>query len=170
MLCLQAKNYPSVWRDLARYNACVVHLIRQNVLDIFISDTVRKAVGKAHCNATDVHTCRARITLPVASLLPSLTKLEDLQAQWSHFLLTSQITFHTVFYESLHNANTSAARKTFSQLLRFLNPQSVPGVDASNPFPHSVYVKIGASQRDTLRNFDEVQAALAGTRFESYVH
>ncbi len=146
----------------------VVHLIRKNLLDVVISSALAKATGFYH-RPTDgrppipwapAAPAEDRITLDPADVLRQLTELARRRDRYRRWLsLTLTPTCETE-YEEL-TADPSA----FGRILAFLG---IPADDWSKLTSGLKKVR-SKPQSSVVENFEELQARLTGSGFESFL-
>lgn len=151
----QLRRYPEILPYLLRNRVRVVHLVRENHLDVLISYAVKREIGRAHVLAADDRPRATTVDLPASSLLRRMWWLQ-LKHDTARRLLGSSGLLHLeVSYEELVR---DPGR--FADILAFVGVSTV----GEQPRSHILKTRQGG-QRDVIANYDEVARALGGTRF-----
>jgi hypothetical protein len=151
----QLRRYPEILPYLLRKRVRVVHLVRENHLDVLISFAVKREIGRAHVLAGQDRPRDTPVDLPVRSLLRRMRWLQLKHDTARRMLRASRLSHLEVTYEGLVR---DPGR--FDDILDFL------GVATGSEQPHSNILKTRVGeQKDVIANYDEVVRALTGTRF-----
>jgi LPS sulfotransferase NodH len=153
-----ARHFPEVVAYLAARRFRVIHLIRQNQLDVMISrENVYQNLKKWYVREGDnLKIDTLRVFLPVDDLAGALAKKYRTIEQARRFLRLARLPHIELDYETL-----KANRSEFERVWDFLGVASPP------EGPVSSLRKIRTqSHREILQNYAEVQSALAGTAYE----
>ncbi len=151
----QLRRYPEILPYLLRKRVRVVHLVRENHLDVLISFALKREIGKAHVLDAKDRPRETAVELPVAALPRTLRWLEFKHSSARLLLRASHLPHLAVTYEELGCDPTG-----FEDILRFL------GVSDGGGEPRSSILKTRlGGQRDVVANYDEVAETLATTRF-----
>lgn len=153
----QLRRYPEILAYLLRNRVRVVHLVRENHLDVLISFAVKREIGKAHVLAGQDRPPDPAVDLPVRSLLRRMRWLQFKHDTARQMLRASGLSHLEVTYEGLVR---DPGR--FDDILDFL------GVATASERPHSNIQKTRlGGQKDVIANYDQVVRALGRTRFAS---
>jgi hypothetical protein len=155
----EARPYPELFLYLRSRRVRVLHLRRENLLDIAVSQmgtTIR-----AHVHAWHPHQREdLRIPVDTSVLIPWLVRLERERKVAGLLLRLSGLAVHDITYESLMQSDAA-----LDGALAFLG---LP--DAAAAGLHCGMLKLAPlSHRAGLANFDEVARLLAGTRFYRFL-
>lgn len=153
------RPYPEILVYLRRRSVRVLHLIRENVLDIFLSREARAKRSAAHARSpADLEEVSVRVD--TATLISHLTRLR-LEQKVARRLLAA---LHLQAYEFSYEA-ALVDDAILSNALAFVG---IPGVLGGSLPP--VMLKLAPlSHREGIANFDDVARTLAGTRFAGLV-
>lgn len=148
--------YPELLAYLAARRVRVIHVVRENLLDIVISRQAALAQGVYHVWG-DKPVGPVRVTLDTAHLLGQLRALALQQRVARRLLPLSGIRVRQVGYEELVQAPQG-----FARLLEFL------GVDGSAPLQLQSTLRkvVRESHTGVIVNYEAVAGVLGGTRFE----
>jgi LPS sulfotransferase NodH len=132
----------------------IIHLIRRNVLDIMLSKEAAAARGALHAHSADA-VATVRVRLPTENLLERITshdrQVEQVRARFARLRLPCR----EVFYEELVRDEAE-----FGSLFDFL------GAEAPADGLSSALQKLNpTSHAGLIENYDEVRAALEGTKY-----
>ncbi len=158
--------YDQLWHNpwvlvaIVRHRVRVIHLVRTNLLDIFLSEETAEARQRYHAWGGDVVDTPA-VTLDSRKLTDRLKSLEY-RVRLARCLLTLlPISHMEVSYEHL-----MADPSLVTDIAAFLNV----GIQADTPPFASRFTKLNASPKhDLITNYDEVERTLTGTRFERFL-
>jgi LPS sulfotransferase NodH len=151
----QLRSYPEILVYLLRKRVPVVHLVRENHLDVLISFALKREIGKAHMLDAKDRPRDMAVELPTASLLRQVRWLQFKHDAARHLLKASLLRHLEVTYEELVRDPSR-----FEDILAFL------GVSTTGEEPHSHILKTRVGgQRDVVSNYEEVERVLANTRF-----
>lgn len=149
----QASTELGVVAYLQVHRVPVVHLIRGNYLDAILSEETSAARGVFHVEA-GAKLSALQIDLDPCTLVDRLDEREAAVRGAAEFLRRAGMPYHEVLYEDL-----LADPRALKPVLAFLGVrEDVPlksGLSKINPTDH----------RQLLRNYDEIKATLAGSRF-----
>ena len=154
-----ARWYPELLIYLRSREIRVIHLVRRNVLDLYLS-----RVGMFQRRATHAWSAGEReemmVEVDVAELRSRLAQLERQRRIAGITLRAARIGVHDVVYEDLLADDVS-----LEAVMRFAGVEDLGGRDLSArmqklaPYSH----------RAGIANFDAVAAELRGTRYESFL-
>lgn len=150
---------PEIWPFVMRRRISVVHLVRQNALDVIISREMRRATQVTHRVAGDDARPQLQLMLDPDWLLGRLRTLQRHVRLARTLLSTTGVRHLELHYEALKQD-----AGMFTAVADFL------GVDAPPQLPQSRLTRLVRSgYRDTLANYDEIAAALAGSEFAIFL-
>jgi LPS sulfotransferase NodH len=153
----QLRSYPEILVHLLRRRVRVVHLVRENHLDVLISFALKREIGKAHMLDAKDRPQEPSVELPTASLLRQIRWLQLKHDAARHLLRASRLRHLEVTYEQLVRDPSR-----YEEILAFLGVSTT----GETPRSHILKTRVGG-QRDVVSNYDEVARVLAGTRFAS---
>lgn len=149
--------------DMVR-NYSVIHLVRKNVLRMYISDMLAARITSSHCYAGG--DCKnfsgVKIKLRTSTLVKTLEAREETQERNRRYIRERNMKHIEISYEDL----SADPVKIISECLDFLRCSHLrPEQYVTN------LVKRGASDlREEIENFDELVQTLKGTRFEHMIY
>lgn len=151
-------HYPEILVKLIQDQYKIIHLNRENHLDIFISSVNSKKHALAH---TKTQVQLEAVTLEPAALLKSLKSLEMKKKLAQNFLLPClplpklEISYHSL----CTNKN-----QVLNSITDFL------GVEECYESFQSDHQKINkGSYRDKIANYDEIEKVLTGTKYAHFL-
>ena len=151
----QLRSYPEILPYLMRRRIRVVHLVRRNHLDVLVSFAIKRQIDQAHILADQDLPTDILVDIPSDSLMQDIKKLHFRHDAARKLLKLCRMRHIEVAYEDL-----AAHPARFANILAFLE---IP-VAASLPRSNILKTRVG-SQREVIRNYDEVQRVLEGSRF-----
>ncbi len=142
-------------------NYKIIHLVRQNYLDIILSRTNAWGKGKKGIVLTREKVEIEPVYLEPQSLLKEIYEIEFKQKVFKNIINFLPNPAMLVTYESLLKERD----KILDSISTFLRVEN-SGITYSSP-----YVKISqGTYKDKIANYEEVKKALSGTIFESLLH
>jgi len=153
----QSRTFPEVIAYCAFRRIRILHLVRQNILDVIISDEVARATGLSHQAGENRES--SMVYLDPGTLVPRLRARDRSvkQARWALRLSTCRCL--EVVYEKLIG---DAAE--FTRIAKFL------GIDADLASARSQLSKRGREEHsNAIINYDEIRRLLSDTRFADMV-
>lgn len=132
----------------------VIHLIRRNVIDILLSKETAAARGALHAHSGDA-VATVRVRLPTENLLERITSHERHVEQVRARFVGLRLPYLEVFYEDLVRKSAE-----FDSLFDFLGTEP-----PANRLSSALQKLNPTSQEGMIENYDEVRAALEGTRY-----
>jgi LPS sulfotransferase NodH len=137
----------------------IVHLVRQNYLDVVVSEELARHAGTSHSTSLG-SVPLPRVRLDPASLLRRIRRLET-NDQWMRLLVRCLACEHIeVAYEELLHDD----RQQLNRILTFLQLGSMRDQVAST------LVKRGARSHEyAIINYAEIKELLAGTRYRRFL-
>jgi hypothetical protein len=155
LMYAQLGSYPEILAYLIRYRIRVVHLVRQNHLDVLISYAVKAQLGKAHLLSGQSAPDEVRVDLDPNSLVRQIARLRKKQNLARKLLTWCKLPQMEIAYEDLLRDQAN-----FGQILNFLS------IDPQEQKTQSTVVKIRrGGHRDVIKNYEEVKHVLAGSKF-----
>jgi hypothetical protein len=148
-------RYPEILAYLRTRSVRVLHQIRTNVLDLFLSREALPRRSVAHAwSPAELETIRVQVD--TRRLIPRLARLRRDQILASRLLAALRLQVYEFSYEA-----ALANDVILSEALAFVGIHHAAGIDLS-----PVMLKLAPlSHREGISNFEEVERTLAGTRF-----
>lgn len=155
----QLRNKPSILMKLVSSNYKIMHLIRENYLDSILSLEIARRSGIYHAGSkVDIE----KINLEPTWLLKKLSKRDRNTKLMRTLLSVLPNPVLTITYENLFLDKES----TLLSILRFLE---IKNISLEFSF-QSYHTKINEkSYRETISNYEDVEAALEGTKFYDFL-
>jgi hypothetical protein len=148
-------RYPEILLYLRAHSVRVLHLIRANVLDLFLSREALPRRSAAHA-WSPAELEPVRVPVDAARLASALARLRRDQAIARRVLAALRLPVYEFSYEA-----ALADDAILSEALTFVGIHHAEGIDLS-----ATMLKLAPlSHREGIANFEEVEQALAGTRF-----
>jgi LPS sulfotransferase NodH len=166
----QIPRSPEVLLHAAATRTRIVHLVRRNLLDTVISAKLALRSGIFHQSTDDrprippwapAKPRASTITIEPRELMSELQRLTRERRRMRAWLRLTRTPFIEVEYETL-----ALGPDGFGEVLDFLR---LPGRDA-NRLNSSLKKLRRAPREAVVENLDEIEATLAGTRFEQLLH
>lgn len=155
LMYAQLGAYPEILAYMIRHRIRVVHLVRQNHLDVLISYAVKAHIGKAHLLSGQSAPDEVRVNLDPNSLVWRIVRLQKKQNLARKLLTWCKLPHIEIAYEDLLRDQAQ-----FGPILNFLS------IDPQEGKIESTVVKIrNGGHRDVIRNYDEVKNVLASSQF-----
>jgi LPS sulfotransferase NodH len=151
----QLKAYPEILPFLVRKRIDVVHLVRRNHLNVLISLALKREIGRAHVFSETQRPDNVAVELDTRLLVREIRRLQAKQDVGRRILRLARLRHIEVAYEDLV---TDAA--PFNQILDFLR---IPH-GGSLPESNILRTRVG-TQKDVLRNYDEVRRTLVASPY-----
>lgn len=152
--------YPEVWAYMVWRRLPVIHLVRQNHLNVVISTEMSRMTKVLHRTAVEANVETPQLTLNPERLIQQMRKLQRNinLAQWLlRFLRLPHI---EIIYEDLVHDPAN-----FAPVWHFL------GINQSDqPIQSSLTKLVRGSHAEIIDNYDEVKAALSQTEFASLLN
>ena len=147
--------YPEILAYLIKHRVRVVHLVRQNHLDVMVSFAVKAQLGRAHLLSGQAAPDDIRVELDTDTLIEQLEWLRRKQNIARKLLIWCRLPHLEVTYEGLLRDQGH-----FRQIRDFLS------IGSDEQLARSNVVKIRkGGQRDVIRNYNEVREALVNSKF-----
>ena len=147
--------YPEILAYLLKHRVRVIHLMRQNHLDVMLSYAVKAKLGQSHLLAGQSAPDELRVQLDTRTLLRKLAWLQEQQNIARRLMKFFGLPHVEVIYEDLVRNHT-----LFLRIADFLS------INAEQQIPKSALTKIRKEgHRDVIRNYDEVKEVLVNSKF-----
>jgi LPS sulfotransferase NodH len=147
--------YPEILGYLLKHRVRVIHLMRQNHLDVMLSYAVKAKLGQSHLLAGQSAPDELRVQLDTRTLVRKLAWLQEQQNIARRLLKFFGLPHVEVIYEDLVRNHT-----LFLRIAEFLS------INAAQQIPKSALTKIRKEgHRDVIRNYDEVKEVLVNSKF-----
>ena len=151
----QLGHFPEILFYLMRHRVRVIHLIRQNQLDVLVSAVIKANIGRAHILSGQAAPDKIKIALQTEDLVQQLEQLRRRQSIARKLLVWCKLPHIEVIYENLVRD-----KNQFQAIWNFLS------IDPGNHAGQANIVKTRrGGYRDVIVNYDEVKEALANTSF-----
>jgi LPS sulfotransferase NodH len=147
--------YPEIMAYFMRHRMRVVHLVRQNHLDVLLSDAVKAKIGRAHVLSGQSAPEDIRVKVDTENLIKQLEWLQRKQDVARKLLSWCRLPYVEVAYEDLHRDPAH-----FRLIWDFLS------IKSNEQMPQSTLIKIRrGGHRDVISNYDQIKELLAASRF-----
>jgi len=147
------RGFPSVVPYIRENKIRVIHVVRENVFDTYLSRITMKARGFAHSTRDAVQQVRVRV--PVDSLVGELGNIEQANEQWARNF-QQDVSCLRVSYEDFVTDRAAQMDKVAG----FLD------VDQSIALQSNLKKLNTGRLSDIVENIEEVKRCLEGTAFE----
>lgn len=155
LMYAQLARYPEILAYFIRHRTNVVHLVRQNHLDVEISYAVKAKIGRAHLLSGQPSPQAMHVELETQNLVARLERLQQKQQIARKILSWSKLPHLEVAYEDLLRDQAH-----FRIIWDFLS------IEPQQAIPEAKLVKIRrGEQHETITNYDEVKNLLAYTKY-----
>lgn len=155
LMYTQLAKHPEIWLYNLAKRVSIIHLIRQNHLDVIISREMRKATKTTHRVIGAEEIRPAQVTLNPHNLVKQMKGLQRNINMASRLIKLSGDHALEIYYEDLVQGPAG-----FTPVWQFLQIGS-PGSE-----PQSQLVKLVQSgYQDSIANYDQVKQTLRGTEF-----
>jgi LPS sulfotransferase NodH len=153
---IRPADFPEVWAFVVWHRLPVLHLVRRNHLDVYISSEIRDATGAVHSLVGEPEPTTVQIEPNTADLLRALRRSRR-NIQIARLLLgVSPVRHLEIHYEDLLQD-----RRSLEAACDFLH------LALESPLSGSRLRKlVMGSHRQVIKNYAEVSNALQGTEFE----
>ncbi len=155
LMYTQLAKHPEIWLYILIKKISIIHLIRQNHLDVIISREMRKVTKTTHRVAGAQESKPAKVTLDSANLVRQLRSLQrniNLARWW---IRLSKVRSMEIYYEDLVRDPSS-----FGMLGKFLQ------IKDQEVQPQSKLVKlVRGNYEQSIANYDEVKCILQDSEF-----
>jgi len=147
------RSFPSVVPYIRENKVRVIHVVRKNVFDTYLSRVTMKVRGFAHSTKDSVQQVRVRI--PVDSLVGELENIEQANEQWAMYF-QQDVPCLRISYEDFVTDRATQMDKVAG----FLD------VDQSIALQSNLKKLNTGRLSDIVENLEEVRRCLEGTVFE----
>ncbi len=152
----QLRSFPEILGYLIRHRVPVVHLIRQNHLDVLISFALKTQLGRAHILSGQEEAQEMRVRLETEGLLDRLEQLERKHRIARRTLALSRLPSIEIAYEEAVQ-DEGAAFGSIWKLLSLDGPVQVPESNV-------VRIRKGG-QAKVVENYEEVTSLILDSPF-----
>ena len=147
--------YPEILVYLLRHRVRVIHLMRQNHLDVMLSYAVKAKIGQSHLLAGQSAPDELRVRLDTRTLVRKLAWLQEQQNIARRLLKFFRLPHVEVIYEDLVRNHT-----LFLRIADFLS------INGEQQIPEFALTKIRKEgHRNVIGNYDEVKEVLVNSKF-----
>lgn len=156
----QLKAFPEIWLKLIRDQYKIIYLVRENYLDVIISNVYMSSHGRSHVS-DESSSEPEKLTIDPVWLLGALNREERSAKRRERFVALSPMKSYRVVYEDL----ASSTQETVGNICDFLGVKQME----SSAFQSRLQRVNPGSYADKIENFVEIVDALRGTRFERFI-
>ncbi len=146
------RGFPTVVPYILEKNIRVIHVLRENVFDTYLSRVTMKARGFAHSTRDVVQ--QVKVYIPVDTLTGELVNIQQAGEQWAR-VFQKDVPYLRVCYEDFVTDRVAQ----MDRATEFL------GVDRGVPLRSNLKKLNKSKLSDTIENLDEVRRCLEGTAF-----
>lgn len=147
--------YPEILFYLINHRVHVIHLVRQNHLDVMLSYAVKAKIGRSHLLVGQSTQDELRVELDTRNLLRKLAWLQEQQNIARRLLIWFRMPHLEVGYEDLVRDQIY-----FHRIGDFLS------INSRQQIPQSALTKIRkAGHRDVIGNYEQVKEVLVNSKF-----
>jgi len=148
--------YPEILAYLMSHRIHVIHLVRQNHLDVMLSYAVKAKIGRAHLLVGQSAPAELQVELDTRNLIQQFRWLQRQQNIARKLLVMCRLPHLEVAYEELVRDQTYY----FRLIGDFLS------INSSEQMPQSPLTRIRkGAHRDMISNYDQVKKVLADSKF-----
>jgi len=159
LMYTQLAHHPEIWAYIRLRGISILHLVRENHLDVIISREMRKATRTTHRIIGAEEVKRVQIKLDTSTLLKQMRSLQRNIDMARRLISLSHVQALELIYEEL-----ASDASNFEPLWSFLR------INSRNMKPQSRLVKlVKAGYAENIANYDEVYLLLQGTEFEHLI-
>ncbi|MFZ0428952.1 MAG: hypothetical protein WAO20_12615 [Acidobacteriota bacterium] len=152
-------HFPEVWAYVIWRRLPVVHLVRENHLDSYISSQMRYRTNTVHSLVGETGAEGVRIQLDGDDLLQSMRRSRRNQRIARVLLRASRVPHLEIRYESL-----SQNMEPLNEVCRFLRLDM-----RSGPIDSNLRKLVTGAHAQLISNYAEIRGALRGTGFERFL-
>lgn len=159
----QLREYPEVLAYIVLRRLPVVHLVRNNHLDVLVSEALAERTGRSHDTASEAgrrEDRQVQVTLDPGALVARIRRLSGKQRIMRGVLRLMPNPVHEVAYETLFEEPSR-----FEALCRFLKVDAAFGAQESR-----LVKRQRAPHSEVIANFGEVRDALERAGMERFLH
>jgi len=151
----QVRRMPDILSHLTWRRVKILHLVRRNLLDVYLSKMEREARGFAHARP-DEAVEQVKLPIDTDKLKSYLRRASKEHEVWSKQIVRMGLERHEIVYEDIVN-DPSRLNDAFHFL----------GQDALENVPTESFRKLAqGSQQERILNYEEVADALRGEAWE----
>ena len=156
----QLRQYPEILAYMVRRQVHVVHLIRQNHLDVLISGAIAARIGRAHLVVGEPELGDVQVELNPETLMNQLHRLQRNITIIRKLLRLCSLPNVEVAYEDLLRG-----KNYFDSIWEFLS------INPGRHMPQSNLAKIRKGEHvDVISNHDEIREVLSNSTFAHLLH
>lgn len=152
----QLRRYPEILLYLARRRVPIIHLIRENSLDIVISETLAGITGRSHTVVGKGVTRPSRIALDPGSLPEQIRRIEHKRA-----LVRAVLKFLPNPVLELSYENLCDSKLEIRKALDFLGMPAAPGTTKSR-----LVKRNRAPHPEMIENYGEIRMVLIQSKLD----
>lgn len=155
LMYLQLGLYPEILFYLIKHQVRVIHLVRQNHLDVMLSYAVKAKIGRSHLLVGQSTPSKLQVELDTRNLVRKLAWLHEQHDLARKLLKWFRLPYLEVVYEELVRDQSR-----FHLIGDFL------AINSRQQIPQSSLTKIRrAGHRDVIGNYDQVREVLVNSKF-----
>jgi LPS sulfotransferase NodH len=148
--------YPEILAYFIQHRIRVLHLVRQNHLDVMLSYAVKSKIGRAHLLVGQSAPDKLQVELDTQNLVRQFSWLQKQQNIARKLLVWCKLPHLEVSYEAMVRNQTHY----FNLIGDFLS------INAGEQMPKSPLTRIRkGTHRDMISNYDQVKKVLADSKF-----
>src|ERR1041385_888759 len=152
----QLGAYPEMLPYFMRHRIHIIHLVRQNHLDVMLSYASKAKLGRSHLLRGQSAPEKLRVKLDTRNLVRQMMWLERQQHIARGMLQVCRLPYLEVIYEDLLRDHNVYFRR-IADFLDLASPEQMP---------QSPLTRIRtAGHRDVIANYDQVKQVLANSKF-----
>ncbi|HXQ35386.1 MAG TPA: hypothetical protein VN843_15315, partial [Anaerolineales bacterium] len=149
---------PEILAYFIQHRVRVLHLVRQNHLDVMLSYAVKSKIGRAHLLVGQSAPDKLQVELDARNLVRQFSWLQKQQNIARKLLLWCKLPHLEISYEAMVQDQTHY----FNLIGDFLS------INSREQMPKSPLTRIRkGTHRDMISNYDQVKKALADSKFAS---
>lgn len=149
----QLRNNPEVAISLLQHKYSLIHLVRENHLDVLLSRQIKNKSGISH---SQVNLKTQAVCLDPSTLIKNISMLDRQRKLYGLFLNSLPLPIYELTYETLADSKNEIVQK-IADFLR------IPGAQMQYSSPLKKIVK--GHYRDKIGNYEEIEKVLNKTRF-----
>lgn len=150
--------YPEILAYFMKHRIRVLHLVRQNHLDVMLSYAVKSKIGRAHLLVGQSAPDQLQVELDTRKLVKQFSWLQQQQNMARKLLLWCKLPHLEVSYEAMIH----------DQSLYFNLIGDFLAINSREQMPRSPLTRIRkGTHREMISNYDQVKKVLAGSKFAS---
>ena len=157
----QLRQYPEILLYLLRHRLSVVHLVRENHLDVLISEELARVTGTAHATVEEGVQDASVVELDPDIVAERVQRLGMKQQFFRRLLRVLPVPVHEISYEAL-----LASDAAFVGLCRFLDLEA----DCEDRAGSRLVKRQRAPHCEVISNYRQVADALARAGHQQFLH